>query len=135
MAPSRLSGGRLRSLPVSFGLSDPRTASRACTREFVSTSGVPEAMFTPTSTASTVTLSTVSGSFVRARMPWLDRPTAVPVTVVAASRSIPVRPPLMRPPVICAPLEKLRTASFSTPSATRSLITTPVVPDVVTTPS
>ena len=37
--------------------------------------------------------------------------------------------------MICAPGEKLRTASFSTPSAVMSLTTTPVVPAVVTRPS
>ena len=68
-------------------------------------------------------------------MPSFDRLTAVPVIVVAASASMPVRPPLMWPPMICAPGEKLRTASFSTPSAVRSLMIRPVVPAVATRPS
>jgi hypothetical protein len=38
----------------------------------------------------------------RARMPSLDRLTPVPVIVVAASASIPVRPPLTCPPMICS---------------------------------
>ena len=52
--------------------------------------GVPAATLSPTVTASMATSSTVTGSAVRARMPSLDRLTAVPVIVVAASASIPV---------------------------------------------
>ena len=52
----------------------------------------------PTVTASTATLSIVTGSVVRALMPSLDKLIAVPLIVVAASASIPVSPPLMCPP-------------------------------------
>ena len=135
IAPSRLSGGRLRSLPLPSGSARRGPPPGRAPGSWSATTGVPVATFTPTVTASTVTLSIVTGSLVRARMPSLDRPTLVPEIVVAASASIPVRPPVTRPPMIWAPGEKLRTASFSTPSAIRSRMTTPVVPAVVTRPS
>ena len=89
---------------------------------------------TPTDTASTVTPSSAIGSAARARMPVVVSPTWMPLTVVPACRSIPVRPPRMVPPVICMPELRLRSA-LSTPSVVRFLTTTPVVPPEVTRPS
>ena len=67
------------------------------------------------------TLSALTMSVERARMPSSTCVIVVPVIVVAAPVSMPVLLPMIRPPVICASGVKVRTAVLDTPSVVQVL--------------
>ena len=95
IAPSRFSGGRLRSFTPSW-ITSPRIASRASRCEPASRTGVPGAALTPTESAE-MSASSTSTTPVMARIPWSTSSMVTPRVVF--SMCIPRRDPLIAGPV------------------------------------